>query len=133
MTAAQQRCSYSTSLLPILQAEFVEVYSQLTTAPFTVIIKVHISEIRGQQNRPLVTWDYTILVVAPSVLFYAMDELTSVDIPYFSLPWEFEADAFGEVAGRQYDSSYSYLYMWYTDFVSQITGNKMNYPTPVAL
>jgi len=56
MTAAQQRCSHSTSLLPILYAETVKVYSQLTAAPFTAIIKVQISEIRGQQNRPLVTW-----------------------------------------------------------------------------
>ena len=71
---------------------------------------------------------YAVLVVIPSVTFYMIDSLVDVYIPYYSLPWEFEADRLGNVTIRTYDPAYFYSYMEYTKTVSWATGNKMNYP-----
>lgn len=71
---------------------------------------------------------YTGYVVLPSVTCYAIDELGIMDLSYYSLPWEFEADRLGEVSGRLYNPYYFHFYMTYTGFVSSMTDNKMNYP-----
>ena len=55
----------------------------------------------------------------------------SINIPYYSLPWEFEADRLGNVEGRKYNPAYFYSYMQYRNTVSWATGNKMNYPVGI--
>ena len=74
---------------------------------------------------------YAGLVVVPSVTFYMIDSLTDANIPYYSLPWEFEADRLGNVEGRKYNPAFFYSYMQYRNTVSWATGNKMNYPVGI--
>jgi len=74
---------------------------------------------------------YVGLVVSPSVTFYAIDELTDIDISYYSLPWEFEADRLGGVTRRSYNPSYFDEYMTYRAGVSWATGNCLDFPVAV--
>ena len=83
------------------------------------------------QLNNLGTVGYTVAVVLPSVTCFAIDELGIVDLSYYSLPWEFEADRFGNVPSRYYNRDYFNFYMFYTGLVSHATNNKMNYPVSV--
>ena len=74
---------------------------------------------------------YMGFVVAPSVTFYAIDELAGINISYYSLPWEFEADRLGGVTRRSYNPSYFDEYMTYRAAVSLATGNCLDYPVAV--
>ena len=74
---------------------------------------------------------YTIAVALPSVTCFAIDELGIVDLPYYSLPWEFEADRLGNVPSRSYNPDYFNFYMFYTRSVSRATNNKMNYSVSI--
>jgi len=84
------------------------------------------------QLNKLGTLGYTLAVVLPSVTCFAIDELGIMDLSYYSLPWEFEADRLGEISvGRKYNRDYFNFYIIYTGVVSYLTGNKMNYPSGI--
>ena len=72
---------------------------------------------------------YTLLVVAPSVSCFTASNLGMLDVDYYSIPWEFEADINGGVERiGGYDTQLAYFYMDYSAFVAYITGNEEKYP-----
>ncbi|MBO5014497.1 MAG: RHS repeat-associated core domain-containing protein, partial [Bacteroidaceae bacterium] len=67
---------------------------------------------------------YTYFVVAPSVYFYNLDRAGVLGVHYYSLPWEYEADMYGNVQGRTgYAQQADQAYYAYKVIVSALCGN----------
>ena len=67
---------------------------------------------------------YTLFVAVPSVIGCAMDRHGKLDVDYYSLPWEFEAEMYGKVQGRgTYENETLLWYILYKTAVLELTGN----------
>ena len=74
------------------------------------------------QLKKLGVVDYTYYVVIPSLIGAATSEQGKLTVDYYSLPWEFEADIYGQVRGRGgYDAEVLEWYTIYEEFVDMFT------------
>ena len=72
---------------------------------------------------------YGMPVLVPSVSCYAIDQMGLLTAHYYSLPWEFEADTYGNVVRNGgYDYRFAFFYMDYKAFTAYVTGDVENYP-----